>query len=164
MTPMIFHYPPTRISVGIDITSSGMIYGTVAACNPKDMFSKKVAYRILTERLRAKRKSVKLIGQCDLDDPDLQIGRDIYHPIRDFIRTLTARRNVDIYDILTHSDYKDIYNEYMNLQFTSVARDILDKLVAVTEDLSHWQKTNYGNILRELNKVVPQFKKEKVEV
>lgn len=85
---MIFHRAAARISVGVNISDEGIVTAAVAACHPSDQFRRRIANVKLNGRLDGRSEP---IGVYDGSTP----GEDVYGPIRDVVRSLSKRRNVD---------------------------------------------------------------------
>jgi hypothetical protein len=89
---MIFHNLESLISVGAEVTDDGDVFVALAACNRKDQPARKWANKVLHERLKGARSSHReFMGTYDGND----IGADVFGPIRDSVRKLNRRRNVD---------------------------------------------------------------------
>jgi len=85
---MIFHRAEARLSIGVNIDDSGTITAAVSACHPSDQFRRHIANIKLNGRLDG---NAEPIGVYDGSTP----GEDVYGPIRDVVRQLNKRRNVD---------------------------------------------------------------------
>jgi len=99
---MIFHWAPGRISVGVNIDEENKVTAAIAACHPRDEFTRAMANTILNGRLNfisglddkgnfTYSNSLLYLGEYS----GLTPGKDVYGPVRDFCRRLTKRRDIE---------------------------------------------------------------------
>lgn len=97
MPRMIFNNLPSTISVGVDINEDGLVKVALAAVHPSDTKkgkgTRRVANNILNGRLNktGDDKMTRVIGSYK----GTAITQEVYGPVRDVVRKLKRRRNVD---------------------------------------------------------------------
>ena len=92
MHRMIFHNLPALISVGVEVNNDSEVYVSLASCNRKDQPQRSIANSILNGRLDSGSFRKRTYMGAYTGD---SVSRDVYGPIRDGIRELSTRRNVD---------------------------------------------------------------------
>lgn len=104
MRRMIFHNLPSMISVGVDVTDEGDVFVALAACNRKDQPERRWANRILDARLTSEKGHRRFyMGNYAGED----IGGEVFGPVRDTIRDLSARRNVKDVPFAIHKGLRE---------------------------------------------------------
>lgn len=107
MRRMVFHNLKALISVGTEVSDEGNVYVALAACNRKDMPTRRAASGILNRRLNSINTEKRPNQLQNVSDESPQrpyflgryegdnVGKEVMGPIRDTVRSLGRRRNVN---------------------------------------------------------------------
>ena len=92
MTRMIFHCSDRRISVGVDVVDDSSLVLAIAACHPRDQFSRRRGFQIVNGRLDCRSNTFEA-GGLKVGD---SLNKSVFGPIRDAVRSMTDDERNDI--------------------------------------------------------------------
>jgi hypothetical protein len=89
---MIFHCSDRRISVGVDVVDDSSLTLAIAACHPRDQFSRRRGFQIVNGRLDTDSNVHHFNGVVVGDS----LNKSVFGPIRDAVRSMTDDERNDI--------------------------------------------------------------------